>query len=70
MLSQLGTFSYVGENNLRISLVRFQNGVVIIDSPGVGDSEIMDEIVREYLPEAFAFTSSTAQTLEEFRKME
>ena len=56
MLSQLGTFSYVGENNLRISLVRFQNGVVIIDSPGVGDSEIMDEIVTEYLPEAFAFT--------------
>ena len=38
-----------------MSLVRFQNGVVIIDSPGVGESEIMDEIVREYLPEAFAF---------------
>lgn len=33
-----------------------KNGVVIIDSPGVGDSEIMDEIVTEYLPEAFAFT--------------
>lgn len=55
MLLQLGTFNYVGENSLRISLVRFQNGVVIIDSPGVGESEIMDEIVREYLPEAFAF---------------
>ena len=55
MLLQLGTFNYVGENSLRISLVRFQNGVVIIDSPGVGESEIMDEMVREYLPEAFAF---------------
>lgn len=49
------TINYVGENSLRISLVRFQNGVVIIDSPGVGESEIMDEIVREYLPEAFTF---------------
>ena len=33
----------------------FQNGIVIIDSPGVGESEIMDEIVTEYLPWAFAF---------------
>ena len=33
----------------------FQNGIVIIDSPGVGESEIMDEIVTEYLPRAFAF---------------
>jgi len=29
--------------------------VVIIDSPGIGESEIMDEIVMHYLPEAFAF---------------
>ena len=55
LLSMLLTINYVGENSLRISLVRFQNGVVIIDSPGVGESEIMDEIVREYLPEAFKF---------------
>ena len=33
----------------------FQKGIVIIDSPGVGESEIMDEIVTEYLPRAFAF---------------
>ena len=33
----------------------FQSGIVIIDSPGVGESEIMDEIVTEYLPRAFAF---------------
>ena len=33
----------------------FQNGVVIIDSPGIGESAIMDEIVTQYLPQAFAF---------------
>ena len=33
----------------------FQKGIVIIDSPGVGESDIMDEIVTEYLPRAFAF---------------
>ena len=26
-----------------------------MDSPGVGESGIMDDIVKEYLPEAFAF---------------
>ena len=29
--------------------------MVIIDSPGIGESNIMDEIVMQYLPEAFAF---------------
>ena len=28
---------------------------MIIDSPGVGESDEMDEMVIEYLPEAFAF---------------
>ena len=28
---------------------------MIIDSPGVGESDIMDEIVTQYLPQAFAF---------------
>ena len=32
-----------------------QKKIVIIDSPGVGESDIMDEIVTEYLPRAFAF---------------
>ncbi|XP_022796271.1 uncharacterized protein LOC111334724, partial [Stylophora pistillata] len=32
-----------------------ENRIVIIDSPGVGESDIMDEIVTEYLPRAFAF---------------
>ena len=32
-----------------------QEGVVIVDSPGIGESEIMDDIVVSYLPSAFAF---------------
>ncbi|XP_068736758.1 dual serine/threonine and tyrosine protein kinase-like isoform X1 [Montipora capricornis] len=32
-----------------------ETGIVIIDSPGVGESELMDEIVTQYLPQAFAF---------------
>ena len=28
---------------------------MIIDSPGIGESDIMDEIVTRYLPQAFAF---------------
>ena len=33
----------------------FQKGVVIVDSPGIGESELMDGEVMKYLPEAFAF---------------
>ena len=29
--------------------------MVIVDSPGIFESTIMDDIVKEYLPEAFAF---------------
>ena len=29
--------------------------MVIIDSPGIGEPEIMDAIVNQYLPETFAF---------------
>ncbi|XP_027052186.1 uncharacterized protein LOC113679429 [Pocillopora damicornis] len=32
-----------------------KKGVTIIDSPGVGESEVMDEVVTEYLPQAFGF---------------
>ncbi|XP_068686340.1 mitofusin-1-like [Montipora foliosa] len=32
-----------------------QRGIVIIDSPSVGESDLMDEIVTQYLPQAFAF---------------
>jgi len=38
-----------------VILYIFQKGVVIIDSPGIGESEIMDRIVTQYLPQAFAF---------------
>ena len=33
----------------------FQQGIVIVDSPGIGESAIMDDTVKEYLPNAFAF---------------
>ena len=32
-----------------------KNDIVIIDSPGVGESDEMDNMVMQYLPEAFAF---------------
>lgn len=32
-----------------------KNGVVIIDTPGIGESDEMDKIVMDYLPKAFAF---------------
>ena len=32
-----------------------KQGIVIIDSPGVGESKQMDDMVIQYLPEAFAF---------------
>ncbi|XP_058949859.2 dual serine/threonine and tyrosine protein kinase-like isoform X1 [Pocillopora verrucosa] len=32
-----------------------KENIVIVDSPGIGESTIMDDIVKEYLPEAFAF---------------
>ena len=31
----------------------FQKGVVIIDTPGIDEFDIMDEIVMQYLPQAF-----------------
>ena len=35
--------------------IPFQGGVVIVDSPGIGDSEKVCNIVLEYLQQAFAF---------------
>ena len=32
-----------------------QEGIVIVDSPGIGENAKMDEVVIQYLPEAFAF---------------
>ena len=40
---------------IHILLSELQKGIVIIDSPGVGESDEMDEMVIQYLPEAFAF---------------
>jgi len=32
-----------------------QGGVVIVDSPGIGDSKRVSKIVFKYMPQAFAF---------------
>ena len=40
---------------IHMLLSELQKGIVIIDSPGVGESDEMDEMVIQYLPEAFAF---------------
>ncbi|XP_066272059.1 uncharacterized protein [Branchiostoma lanceolatum] len=32
-----------------------RGGVTIVDSPGVGESDMMDEIIARYIPSAFAF---------------
>ena len=46
----------IGEKwQLTFEFLIFQKGVVIIDSPGIGESDIIDEIVTQYLPQAFAF---------------
>ena len=44
-----------GEKINLFTLFSQQDGVVIVDSPGVGESDIMDDIVVNYLPNAFAF---------------
>ena len=38
-----------------LTFLIFQQGIVIVDSPGIGESAIMDDMVKTYLPEAFAF---------------
>ena len=47
------TWNYAYPNLLSFS--ELQTGIVIIDSPGVGESVEMDEMVIQYLREAFAF---------------
>ncbi|KAL9964103.1 hypothetical protein ACROYT_G027686 [Oculina patagonica] len=32
-----------------------KQGIVMVDSPGIGESEIMDDMVFKYIPKAFAF---------------
>ena len=39
----------------RLVCFLFQDGVVIVDSPGVGDNKDIGEIVLQYMPQAFAF---------------
>ena len=49
-----------GKNKLYI-LILYQDGVVIVDSPDVGESEIMGNIVVNYFPNAFAFNHACHQ---------
>lgn len=42
-------------NGYQHDLLLFQKGVVIIDSPGLGESDDMDQVLMNYLPNAFAF---------------
>ncbi|XP_074633532.1 uncharacterized protein LOC141892232 [Acropora palmata] len=64
-LQQISPFVHVKSDRQKGSIYKkielfwphdlLEKGIVIIDSPGVGESDIMDEIVTEYLPRAFAF---------------
>ncbi|KAL9963737.1 hypothetical protein ACROYT_G027271 [Oculina patagonica] len=49
----------------------FKAGVMIVDSPGVGESDVMNEFVLSYLPQAFCFIyvikSSNAGGIQEDR---
>ena len=38
-----------------VANILLQEGVVIIDSPGLGESDEMDSVLMRYLPNAFAF---------------
>lgn len=38
-----------------ISTLNYQQGIVIVDSPGFGNSTMMDDAVKSYLTEASAF---------------
>ena len=37
------------------AVVFVQGGVVIVDSPGIGDEEKVSKVALEYLPQAYAF---------------
>ena len=45
----------------------FQNGVVIVDSPAIGEPELMDEEVVKYLPEDNFSIINRVGLLEEFK---
>ena len=36
-------------------MFQFQENVMIVDSPGVGESDVMSSFVLNYLPRAFCF---------------
>ena len=40
---------------MKLMSLSFQENVMIVDSPGVGESEVMNEFVLNYLSNAFSF---------------
>ena len=40
---------------MKLMSLSFQENVMIVDSPGVGESEVMDEFVVNYMSNAFCF---------------
>ena len=42
-------------NRSSLACFLMQNGVVIVDSPGVGDEKSISDIVLQHMPQAFAF---------------
>ncbi|XP_015758799.1 PREDICTED: bacterial dynamin-like protein [Acropora digitifera] len=64
-LQQISRFVHVKSDRQKGSIYKkielfwphdlLEKGIVIVDSPGLGESDIMDQIVTEYLRRAFAF---------------
>ena len=53
--NNIATFTCSLYHSYVSNIFPLQQGIVIVDSPGIGESSIMDEVVKKYLPEAFAF---------------
>ncbi|XP_066265459.1 uncharacterized protein [Branchiostoma lanceolatum] len=45
----------VGWIEIFLPLPLLKGGIVLVDSPGVGESEMMDKVVADYIPKSFAF---------------
>lgn len=56
MLPQLKQFlKDLNRHTFCLYAFEFQQGIVIVDSPGIGESAEGSEVVIKYLPKAFAF---------------
>ena len=60
LASQIATLAAIVVKKMIFYLIyptssSFQQGIVLVNYPVVGESGIMDDMVKEYLPEVFAF---------------